>query len=628
MTSAIDIARQQGYSDEEIADYLGQKDPRIKQAVDQGYSFDEISSFLSKKTEESPERGALRTAFQVPLGILEGTSLGLTGSLIGMIGHGEALAELDELEERLPELKEKFPQLPWPKKIDREKYLEAVQSASQYNPFTVGGLGEIAEAATGVPLGAPKTKGQEFIRKAATGAKFAPGGAVQKTVRGVSYPAVSNLLQKSGLPEPLSDLAAFIVTQYRGAKGTKPKEKKALTPERKIEQSGAPPPPPSGPGKPPGAGIPPEGPGFTIEVEKLPSGLTKPRAMGEKRPELGIITPAQQEKAIEGLNKEAAKIASDKFQETFPTAKKVMEGANLEAEFQKGFGTLEAQAAKANPNIDIAPFTKFLREEQAKYRGIPTLDRDAKKIVKWIENFRESPTGELKNLLKIYRSVNRELKGIYERAKISGIPDHYVNFLTRANQEIASSIRQTLPENSLWMKRFDQLNKEFKNYQDAKKVSSILNPILGGEPTAANLRKIARDPKTQRILELKMGKKAADEIIQIAKDLEAATKSIGKISSSKIKELDDIYPIPLLLAGMKIPGIGYVTKKIAEAARRIYGTNLIKASTRKIYREAIEAAGKGDISAYKKATDALRKEQGLMGHQEPKLLEHKSSMQK
>lgn len=627
MSTAFELAKEQGYSDQEIGEYLSKKDPKIKQALDAGYTFDEISDFLNKeppKPEDSPAKGALRFALQVPLGIAEFTHLGALGQLLEMGGKGEAISGLQELEENLPRLKELFPQLPW-ENVDIEKGREALEAAEKYFPLSVGGLGRIAEEATGIPTGEPKTEAQRKLRLIAGGAKAAPGGIVQKTIRGASIPEISNLLQKTGLSEPVSEFTAFLLSQARFGKGAKGKG--AIPPEKPPSGKPPPEPPVGGPREPPARppkaeAVPPSG-GFVEEVERFPSGLTKPKAVEAKKAEMGIITPARQEKALEGLNKEAGKIATDKFLETFPTAKKVMEGYDMEGAFKKGFGELEAQAQKANPQIDIAPFTKFLREEQAKYRGIPTLDKEAKKIMKWIEDFRSQPVSELKNLMKVYRSVNRELKGIYDRAKLSGVPDHYVNFLTRANKEIANAIRETLPKDSVWMKRFDTLNKEFKNFRDAEKVSTALRPLLRGEPTAANLRKIANDPKLQRLLELKMGKEATAEITQIAKDLETAQKAIQRMSAKTIRELDDIYPIPLLLAGMKLPGIGYVTKKVADVLRRVYGTNLLNPTTRKVYRQAVEAAGKADYPAYKKATEALKKEQGLIGYEAPKLLDYK-----
>lgn len=558
---------------------------------------------LESQLPEGAGKGAARAGLQIPLGIAEGTGLGLGGQLLNLAGAGESLAELEDLKERIPELKKKFPQLPWENFDENnfeQKYREALQTATNYNPLTVGGLGQITEDITGLPTGHPKTRGQELIRTGAAAGKFAPGKLLEKTIRGASVPAISKLLSSQGVPEGLADNIAFLLSQTPKGKGIK---------ESKLEL-------PKGKAK----AFEPE---FKLENEKYPSGLTKPRAAVEKRPELGIITPSQQEKAIGDLNKEAAKLTKEKFHESFPTAKKLEEGFNFDAAFNKGFGELEAQAAKANPHIDIAPFTKFLRSEAEKYRGIPTLDSEAKKIMKWIEDFRSEPQSGLKNLMRIYRSVNRELKRTFDKAKLSGVPNHYVNFLTRANKEISTAIRNTLPENSEWMRRFDLMNKVYKNFRDAEKVSSILRPLLQAEPTAANLRKFANDPKLQKALELRMGKDAAGEIIQIAKDLDAATKAINRLSAKTIKELDDIYPIPLLLAGMKIPGLGFAIKKSAEIARRIYGTNLTKPATRKVYREAVEAATKGDIPAYKKATDTLQKEQGLIGYNEPKLLEHK-----
>ncbi len=500
--------------------------------------------------------------------------------------------------------------------------------------------------------------GQEALIGTATGG---PLGAALGTAHGTASGLLYGGLKELGVPEPwalgitalttVSPIAANKFYQsYREGKELKAAlktikkefpeaenvlKRKGLEKEipsgKRPSSDGGGPPPPGGPGGPEG----PKGATglgkTTEEIERFPSGLTKPKAVEAKKPGLGIITPAQQERAIEGLNKEAGHLTKTKFEEIFPTAKKLEQGYDFESAFQKGFGELEAQAQKFNPQIEISPLTKYLRTEAEKYRGIPTLDSEAKKIMKWIDDFRTHPQSDLKNLLRIKRSINRELKRTFDKSKISGVPDHYVNFLSRTSKEIDSGIRGTLPANSDWLKRYDLLNKVFKNYKDAEKIRNVLRPILKGEPTASNLRKIANDPKIQRLLEMKMGKQAAAEITQIAKDLETATKAINRLSSKTIKELDDIYPIPLLFVGMKLPGVGYVVKKVAEGARRYYGTNLLNPTTRRVYREAIEAAGKADYPAYKKATDALRKEQGLIGHEktnrigykEPKLLEHK-----
>lgn len=58
MVSPYEIAKQHGYSDEEINSYLGKKDQKYQQALDAGYSRNEIDAFLSKKKEPKESIGA------------------------------------------------------------------------------------------------------------------------------------------------------------------------------------------------------------------------------------------------------------------------------------------------------------------------------------------------------------------------------------------------------------------------------------------------------------------------------------------------------------------------------------------------------------------------------------------
>lgn len=58
MANPYEIAKQHGYSDEEINAYLGKKDQRYQQALDAGYSRDEIDAFLAKKKEPKESIGA------------------------------------------------------------------------------------------------------------------------------------------------------------------------------------------------------------------------------------------------------------------------------------------------------------------------------------------------------------------------------------------------------------------------------------------------------------------------------------------------------------------------------------------------------------------------------------------
>lgn len=58
MASPYEIAKQHGYSDEEIDAYFGEKDPRYRRARDAGYSREEITEFLSKQKQPKESLGA------------------------------------------------------------------------------------------------------------------------------------------------------------------------------------------------------------------------------------------------------------------------------------------------------------------------------------------------------------------------------------------------------------------------------------------------------------------------------------------------------------------------------------------------------------------------------------------
>ena len=58
MANPYETARQQGYTDEEISEYLSQKNPKVREALDQGYSIEEVSNYLSQKPSTKESIGA------------------------------------------------------------------------------------------------------------------------------------------------------------------------------------------------------------------------------------------------------------------------------------------------------------------------------------------------------------------------------------------------------------------------------------------------------------------------------------------------------------------------------------------------------------------------------------------
>ena len=262
MTFQLEEARKAGYSDDEIQDFLSKQHPNfdVESAKKAGYSPDEIMQFLSSQKTPEPEGFLYQTTralSQIPQGGLEATKAGLVASGLKHVARGEALAELDELEERLPELKKLFPQLEFPEKIDREKYLKAVESASKTVP-DVQNIAAVIESKTGIPL-APKTSLDRAIRFMASLGQFKGGTASEKGMAALKGEAAKEVMEEVGIPEPAAEALALYYALHQKSPEIKVSQQQPVNP---AEGAGG--------GTTPGAGAstggtqPPPGPGGGI----------------------------------------------------------------------------------------------------------------------------------------------------------------------------------------------------------------------------------------------------------------------------------------------------------------------------------------------------------------------------
>lgn len=543
------------------------------------------SSFkpVSKENEKVNEDVG-RIAGQVSLGLANITPAGIASNLWQAFGTGEALAELDELQERLPDLQKKFPGMGIPDTIDRKKYLEAVKAASESVP-TPSNLGRIAERATGLPF-TPKTELDSKIRFISEIAGFKGGSIPDKILSGLKGEIASDLLQHSGVPEPVADALGL----YYGLREVTPKvnvSKEAPAEVAKVATESV---------------ERPSRPIAISEVERLPSGLTKPRAIDSEHIGLAKISPEKQAAAISRLDKEAASLAQSSIKKHLPISEEIKAGVDFEHEFEKNFGQLKSLMEKANPQIDITPISKFFRETAAEYKGIPSPHPEAVKIKNEIRKFSNQPQTSGRNLLRIYRSNNKKLNSIFETSRISGRQQEYADFLVNMNKNISKSFERTLPEDSIWLKDFLSNNQRYAQYQSAKKALSTLDPLLTGELTASKVNQLAKDPKVHKRLELSLGKEGAAEVVQIAKDLKKATEAIKSIPRAQLSKFDEAYTIGLLIPGLNIPSGIIKGTKIAQKA---YGQYLASPSKRRALDESLKALTNEDLKAYKTATQKL-----------------------
>lgn len=332
------------------------------------------------------------------------------------------------------------------------------------------------------------------------------------------------------------------------------------------------------------------------------SGLTKLEAVNAPFAEKAIISPARQEKAIQGLEKETADLTRKAVEKHLPMSKKIEEGFDFEALFEKEFTDLKAAAEKYNPQINITPLSKYFSEIRERYRGIPELHSQAKKIKKEISSFQSNPQTGLKNLLRIRRSNGRKLNEIYERRLMTGKQQEYADFLTGMNRKIDEAIFSTLPEDSEWANKYKEMNSHYAQYQNTRKALEILEPVLGGRLDTSKLRQLPKNPKAQKKLKILMGEEGANEITQIGSDLNSAIDSVKKMSVAEYSKYDAALPLAYLLPGI---GKGMTAARGIHYARRAYGFMLSQPSTRKAYDKALKAIAEHDLNGYKEAAKEI-----------------------
>lgn len=566
MSFDIKAARKAGYSEKEITDYLSKdSDFDVKAARKAGYSEEEIISYLSKppEKEEAPTLKGAASAY----------GSGLAG------GVGGLPQDVASMTEAIPEpLRAVLPALNLINMTSKASGAKGTQELTQ----DIRGE-QPQNALERILTESGQWGGQEGTLGTGLGG---PIGAVAGTAHGSASGAMYGALKELGVDDSwaLGLTTALTVSPIAARKllarsGNKvPKEAKKVV-EQAIKSHPA------------------------YEVDKFESGLSKPRAVDSKMSNLAKIDPERQKIVIQGLDKEASRLAQKSVEKHLPLSEKISQGFDFEGDFQKNFGELKKTAEKFNPTIDITPISKHMRSTYSSYKGIPSPHSDAVKIKNEIKKFMNNPQTEMGNLLKIYRSNNKKLKHIYETAHSTGKQKEYVDFLRDTNKAIAESFERTLPKESSWLKSFKENNENYSKYLNTKKSLGILDPLLKGKLTSSKVNAIASNPKIHKKLEMSMGKSGSEEIIRLAKDLEIARDSIKNIPKKKLTAFNSVFPIGLVIPYVNIP-VGIA--KGAQTARELYGYYLTKPGTRIALDDAAKALAKGDITAYETATKELK----------------------
>lgn len=212
-------AKEAGFSDDEILDELQTKIPEynVGKALQSGLSKEEVITYLSGNSEK-PEKMLTsweRTKNQLFLGAAKAFTWPMDLLAAGELA--ESRVAFEELQERLPELKKQYPDIDWDSKMDPKKFEAAFSTVAKYSP-TQQGAETIIEEQTGLPLSA-KTKEQHLLRLAGEAAGFTPGSLLRKGSAAVAAPTLTSFLTPLGIPEPLADTIALLVSTIGASLG-------------------------------------------------------------------------------------------------------------------------------------------------------------------------------------------------------------------------------------------------------------------------------------------------------------------------------------------------------------------------------------------------------------------------
>ncbi len=523
----IAAARKGGHSDEAIASYLSESDPRIAEAIEGGHSAKDVLQYVSRKQgferEVSHNFGKLGRAAEA---FAEYPSLALKELGVAGIQGLEHLGEAFNPAVQIPGQEKK----PTPS--------EALQSYITENlpEEYKQGAQDIADI-------------EEYILPFL---KFGKGKAAIKQAKNAPRTPLP------GNPPPGAPSSYNQMLAERGALGA-PEKGFAGKPSTKI-------------------------------AETFESGLTKPRAVEAKTPEASLISKGRKARTIEGLEKEAQGLIKQRLEKHAPITIKIQEGFDFEKGYQESFTKLKEAAEKFNPDIDITPLSKFLSETKAKYRGIPEPHADAKSVLSEMKGFLQRVPSDLATLLKIRRSNGRKLNAIYEKRLLEGKRQEYADFLTHMNKKIDEAIQHTLPEDSAWFKEYSNLNKEYDQFKKGQNTLNLLEPILREKMSGSSLARFADNPKMQKRLEIAVGEQGSKEIVQIAKDLKKAKEAIKRMSTDTYKSFNSVFSLGFYLKPVHWARKGYGYYLSTPAKREAFDSalNAISSQNLKAYKEATD----------------------------------------
>ncbi len=503
-----------------VFELMASQEPEIIDTSKRNSTVSPFQLLAQEETQEPVPKSALRTALQVPQGILSTTPPGIAAGLWSLLSSGEIYdpEEIDRLKEISK--REGVP-------FDEEAYLEAGRQALGTIP-TVSNIAGAIESKTGVPL-EPKTRLQKGTRFLTEATRLAPSGTtfrgldttLPKPVLGAGVTATKELLQEAGLPESISELASFGI----------------------LKQT------PKGGGE------------ISVGAKKKPSGLTEQRFEKTKKPI--EVSP----KTIKNIDKKLElefKDLTDKIVKESPI-KETYENLKSDVKFKKNSSEAfekVTQLAESYPNKFKSELLKDNLSNLAiskKGKGITPTEFD-KKYESFIEDFiKDTKKSEFNtsDLVTQYRKNNKSLGQAYEPGQSFAHNNAKREALIDYNKAIAEIIETQHP-NSEFSKLFKETNKRWADISDAEAIDKFIDKLFKGEIQYQKGRQFFDKQGMSVPFKRAMGNEGFAKFETLMSDLMTTEQARKLISQAKEKGFTELastglsYLIHPSIAGYKI----------------------------------------------------------------------------
>jgi hypothetical protein len=527
------------------------------------------SSDFQQKHGESRLKSAFRWAAQIPLGIAQATVPGIVSNLAHVIGVGSALDE-EELEQ-LRKIHEREGKV-----FDEEAYMRSLQQASEMFP-TPSNIARMVEEETGLPL-TPQTKGQELLQFAATAGKFAPGGLVQKLSASAIAPAAKVGLEKAGVPEPLSELAALIAS---GGSRKIPEFQLTKTKPSGIAQRG---------------------------FEKI----KEPRTVSEGK--------------ISKINKKLEqdfKNTSDRIIRESPvgeTAKNLRNDPTFKQESRELLNQTQ-EIADSMPEIvqsaDIKKEFEDTASRKIKGFSLSEYDKNYMKFMKEASKDIVSETVTPGELVQQYRKNNSNLGEYFEPGASKALNRAKRDALLDQNRSIASLMEKKFPDSEL-VPVFNEGNARWTKIMDVEAVDDFIADIFDGKINFDKMHDFFDKEGYSRIFKRSLGEKGYADFEQLMKDMLTSETPYKMLNIAKSKGYQDLFntgmayilhpDIALTKIGLNVLKDGY---------KGLINSMLDKPQIGITFKQAVKDLRKGKFDAAEKDFNKLKSEVEILPKEEP-----------